>query len=62
LLTPGLIDADEVRLLSEIVHTTNKNAEAILLATSKDAGLKVNTEKIKYKVCPLNRTQDKSTT
>jgi len=62
LLTPGLIDADEVGLLSENVHTTNKNAEAILLVTSKDAGLKVNTEKIKYKVCPLNRIQDKSTT
>jgi hypothetical protein len=62
LLTPRFINADEVNLLSENVHTTNKNAEAILLVTSKDIGLKLNTEKIKYKVCPPNRMQDKSTT
>jgi len=62
LLTTVVVDADEVDLLSVNVHTTNKNAEAILLFTSKDAGLKVNTEKIKYKVCPLNRMQDKSIT
>jgi len=55
LLTPGLDDADEVDLLSEYVYNTNKNAEALLLVTSKDGDLKVNTEKIKYKVCPLNR-------
>jgi len=62
LLTPGFIDADAVNLLSENLHTTNKNTEAILLVTSKDTGLKVNTGKIKYKVCPLNRMQDKSIT
>lgn len=39
LLLPGFNDADDVDLLSENVHTTNKNAEAILLVTSKD-GLK----------------------
>lgn len=62
MLTPGFVDAEEVGLLSENAHTTNMNAEAILLVTSKHAGLKVNTEKIKYKVCPLNRIRDKSTT
>jgi hypothetical protein len=35
LLTPGFVDADEVDLLSENVHTTNKNAEAILLVLVK---------------------------
>jgi len=55
LLTPGFVNV-EVGLLSENVHITNKKAEAILLVTSKHAGLKVNTEKNKYKVCPLNRT------
>jgi len=29
--TPGSIEADEVDLLSENVHTTNKNVEPILL-------------------------------
>lgn len=39
-LTPGSTEADEVDLLSENVHTTNKNAEPILLVTSKDVGLR----------------------
>jgi uncharacterized protein YabE (DUF348 family) len=42
-----LVYADDVNLLSDDIDTTKENTQT-LIDTSKEVGLKVNTEKTKY--------------
>jgi hypothetical protein len=44
-----LVNADDVNKLGRSLHTTRKNAEALLVA-SKEIGLEVIADKTKYKV------------
>jgi len=44
-----LVDADDVNILGERVHTVKENAEAFIVA-SKETGLEVNVDKTKYMV------------
>jgi len=48
-----LVHCDDVSILGRNVHTTKKNAEALVVA-SKENGLKVNADKTKY----MSRDQD----
>jgi len=44
-----LVHADDVNILGGRVHTTKTNTEA-LVVTSKETGLKVDADRIKYTV------------
>jgi hypothetical protein len=48
-----LVYADDINILSELINTKKKTAEALLLA-SKEVGLQVNTEETKYMVISLH--------
>jgi hypothetical protein len=54
-----LVSADDVNILGESTHTVNRNKEPLLQA-SREVGLKVNIDKIKYMVvsCHQNTKQD----
>ena len=50
-----LVYADDVNILGGSVHTIKKNAEALVVA-SKETGLEVNVDKMKYMV--MSHDQD----
>jgi len=50
-----LVYADDVNILEGSVHTIEKNTEALVVA-SKESGLEVNADKIKYMV--MSRDQN----
>jgi len=51
--------ADDVCILGGSVHTINKNAEALMLA-SKEIGLEVNSDKTKYMVMSPDQSAGRS--
>jgi len=59
--THQLLDyADDVNILGRSIHTIEKNAEALVVA-SKETGIEVNADKTKYMVMLEIRMQDKVT-
>ena len=46
--------ADDVKILEGSVHTVKKNAETLVAAT-KEIGLEVNADKIKYMITPRDQ-------
>ena len=50
-----LVYAADVNILGGSVHTVKKNAEALVIA-SKETGLKVNADKIKYMVMSYEKS------
>jgi len=56
-----LVYADDVNILGGSVHTINKNAEALVVA-SKEIGLEINADETKYLVMSHEiRMQDETT-
>jgi hypothetical protein len=53
-----LVCADDVNLLGDNIDTINKNTETLIDA-SKDVGLEVNVEKIKYMLVPHDKCRPK---
>ena len=54
-----LVYADNVNILGGSVHTTQKNTEALVVA-SKQIGLEVNADKTKYMVMPRDQNAGRS--
>jgi hypothetical protein len=54
-----LVIADDVNILGETVHTIMENAEALVVA-SKEIGLEVNADKIKYIVMSRDQNAGRS--
>jgi hypothetical protein len=54
-----LVYADDVNTLGGSVHTTKKNAEAIVVA-SKENGLEVNADKTKYMAMSRDQNAERS--
>ena len=54
-----LVYADYVNILGGSVHTVKKNAEALVAAT-KEIGLEVNADKIKYMVMSRDQNAGRS--
>ena len=51
--------ADDVNILGGSVHTVKENAEALIVA-SKEIGLEVNADKIKYVVMSRDQNAEQS--
>ena len=54
-----LANAGNVNTLGESLHTTKKNAEALVVA-SKETGLEMNADKTKYMVMPRDQNAGRS--
>jgi len=54
-----LVYADDVTILGGSIHTIEKNAEALVVA-SKEIGLEVNADKTQHEVMPRNQNAGQS--